>query len=467
VLPKRYVDVRPLGRGGMGEIVRAEDTTLGRIVAVKLLDERLAEDEANRARFTREALAAARVSGSTDTVTIYDVGEWDGRPYIVMEYLPGGSVADRLEREGAQPPGRVLDWIEAAGRALDAAHAEGIVHRDVKPGNLLLDDRGGVKVADFGIASAAGLDPLTQAGTVLGTTGYLSPEQARGERATSASDLYSLGAVAYELLSGRRPFERDSAMAEATAHANERPPPVTDSNPSLPGSLDRVFATALAKDPAGRYESGAELSAALREAFREDERATRVVAAAAPPALPPAVHRKQRTRLPLVAGLLALLALGGVALASVLAARDDPEATERTVERTVTTQGETVTVTATTEAEPPPPPPPPPASSTPPPPPAPSGDPAELNDQGFQLMNEGDYKAALPLLEQAVEGARGSGSLTEAYASYNLALTRYRLGSCDGVVELLDRSEEVQGPRKEITRLRKDAERSCGDGGEG
>jgi hypothetical protein len=165
-----------------------------------------------------------------------------------------------------------------------------------------------------------------------------------------------------------------------------------------------------------------------------------------------------------VAGLLALLALGGVALASVLAARDDPEATERTVERTVTTQGETVTVTATTEAEPPPPPPPPPPASTPPPPPAPSGDPAELNDQGFRLMNEGDFEAALPLLEQAVEGSQGTGSLTEAYASYNLALTRYRLGSCDGVVDLLNRSEEVQGKRKEITRLRKDAERTCENG---
>jgi hypothetical protein len=164
--------------------------------------------------------------------------------------------------------------------------------------------------------------------------------------------------------------------------------------------------------------------------------------------------------------MVALLALGGVALASVLAARDDPEATERTIERTVTTQGETVTVTTTTEAEPPPPPPPPPpASSSPPPPPAPSGDPAALNDQGFQLMNEGDYEAALPLLEQAVEGSGGSGSLTEAYASYNLALTRYRLGSCDGVVDLLNRSEEVQGRRKEITRLRKDAERTCGGGG--
>jgi hypothetical protein len=157
-----------------------------------------------------------------------------------------------------------------------------------------------------------------------------------------------------------------------------------------------------------------------------------------------------------------LLALGGVALASVLAARDDPEATERTIERTVTTQGETVTVTTTTEAEPPPPPPPPPpASSSPPPPPAPSGDPAALNDQGFQLMNEGDYEAALPLLEQSVSGLSGSGGTAEAYASYNLAFTRLALGSCDGVLELLDRSEAIQGRRREIDRLRKDARRSC------
>src|SRR5687767_13423201 len=159
----------------MGVIYRAEDGLLGRIVAVKVLADPYADDEGIRRRFTHEALAAARLSNAPNTVTIFDVGEHEGRPYIVMEYLPGGSLADRIETEGAQPPGRALAWLRQTAAALDAAHANGIVHRDVKPANLLLDDEGDVRVADFGIASAVGLDSFTAAGTVLGTAGYLAP----------------------------------------------------------------------------------------------------------------------------------------------------------------------------------------------------------------------------------------------------------------------------------------------------
>ena len=174
-------------------------------MAVKLLSDRYAADVGIRERFKREALAAARLSGEAGAVTIFDVGEWEGRPFIVMEYLAGGSLEDRLRRDGAQPPARALAWLEQAAAALDAAHRHGIVHRDVKPANLLLDERGELRVADFGIASAAGMDSMTLTGTVLGTAGYLSPEQAQGERATPASDLYALAIVAYELLSGQRP----------------------------------------------------------------------------------------------------------------------------------------------------------------------------------------------------------------------------------------------------------------------
>jgi serine/threonine-protein kinase len=207
LLPPRYGDIRPIARGGMGEIFLATDRELGREVAVKVLAERYAKDESLRARFKREALAAARLSGNHSIVTIFDVGEHAGRPIIVMEYLAGGSLEQRIDRERPGDPSQVLDWLGEAAAALDAAHAAGIVHRDVKPGNLLLDDRGHVKVADFGIASAAGMDSFTQTGTILGTAGYLSPEQARGERATAASDRYALGVVAWELLTGRRPFE--------------------------------------------------------------------------------------------------------------------------------------------------------------------------------------------------------------------------------------------------------------------
>ena len=204
ILPPRYRSPRRIAYGGMGEIFRAEDEVLGRIVAIKVLAERYARDESLRARFTREALAAARLSAEPTAVTIFDVGEWQDRPFIVMEYLGGGSLEERL-REGRPTVAQALDWLEQAAAALDAAHRNGVVHRDVKPGNLLLDGEGGLRVADFGIASAAGMDSLTAAGTVLGTAGYLSPEQARGERATPASDRYALGVVAFELLTGHRP----------------------------------------------------------------------------------------------------------------------------------------------------------------------------------------------------------------------------------------------------------------------
>jgi eukaryotic-like serine/threonine-protein kinase len=466
VLPERYANVERIGTGGMGEIVRAEDTALGRTVAVKLLADRFAADENVRARFTREALAAARVSSQPNTVTTFDVGEWEGRPYIVMEYLPGGSVAERLEREGAQPPAKALAWLEGAARAIDAAHRVGVVHRDVKPANLLLDDEDAVKVADFGIASAAGTTSLTQAGTVLGTAGYLSPEQARGEQATSASDRYALGVVAYELLTGHRPFERDSPTAEAAAHAHEEPPRASAAGAGLPPAVDGVFTRALAKDPRERPATGGELVADLRSALREDAAPTRILATpTAETAVREPEPRRRRSLLPLGLGLLALLAVAGIGLAAALASGDDPEVLERTVERTVTTQGRTVTVTTTTEqaatTE---------ATTESEQPAAASDDPAALNDQGFSLMQAGNYQAALPLLERAVELSQGSGSLTEAYASYNLAYTRFQLGNCDGVLELLDRSQQVQGHRDEIDELRSTAAEQCAgeeNGGEG
>ena len=236
-----------------------------------------------------------------------------------MEYLPGGSLADRLEREGAQPLGRALDWLREAAVALDAAHANGIVHRDVKPANLLLDDEDRVYVADFGVASAAGLSSLTEAGTVVGTAGYLSPEQARGERATPASDRYALGVVAFELLTGARPFERESPTAEALAHVSAPIPPASQINPELPPQIDDVLARALAKDPQYRFAAATDLVHALREALDEDAGRTAVGA------LPPARTRRRRA-LPLVAAGAGALLLTGVVAAALL----DDEPSTRT-----------------------------------------------------------------------------------------------------------------------------------------
>jgi serine/threonine-protein kinase len=317
ILPPRYRGPQRVGRGGMGEIYRATDATLGRAVAIKVLAERYAEDDAVRERFTREALAAARLSGEPNIVTIFDVGDWNDRPFIVMEYLAGGSLEEKLRREGAQPTQQACEWLEDTARALDAAHGHGVVHRDVKPANLLLDRDDNVYVADFGIASAAGLDSMTMTGTVMGTAGYLSPEQAQGDRATAASDRYAFGVVAFELLTGTRPFEAESMTAEAAAHVHADVPSVCDRLSSLPCELDPVFQRALAKEPGGRYATCAEFVADLRQALHEAAGMTRQlerVPAAPPP--PPADAPARARRFPVVPALLGLALIGAGILAA-------------------------------------------------------------------------------------------------------------------------------------------------------
>src|SRR5205823_10406031 len=190
---------------------------------------------------------------------------------------------DRLRHNGAQAPAQGLGWLEQAAAALDAAHRRGVVHRDVKPANLLLDEQGNVHVADFGIASAAGLDSLTLTGTVLGTAGYLSPEQAQGERAGPASDRYALAVVAYELLSGERPFANESVTAEAAAHATAAVPSIAARCKDLPWEVDPIFQRALAKDPAVRYGTAAEFAASLRDALSQGAGTTGLIGWGPPP----------------------------------------------------------------------------------------------------------------------------------------------------------------------------------------
>ena len=451
-LPSRYTSVAHLASGGMGDVYRATDGLLGRTVAVKVLAERHARNADVRARFTREARAAARLSAHPSVVTVFDVGEHEGQPFIVMEYLDGGSVYDRI-RSAPVAPGRAVEWLRQAAAGLDAAHAQGIVHRDVKPANLLLDDEDRVHVTDFGIASAAGFDTLTLPGTVLGTAGYLSPEQARGESATAASDRYALGVVAYELLTGERPYAAETPVTEAFAHLNAPIPSAAQVAPALPRGVDAVFERALAKEPDARPASAGELVEELGDVFRDAEPVTAVLPRAQAPAAPPARQRRWW----LVPLALLVLALAGLSAAAFVSNGDDPQV--RTITRVTTTVStvsdteSTLTVTETATV---------PEDGTSAPSSGSSG--SELNDAGFARMQAEDYEGARPLLEQAVSQLAGSGSLAEAYASYNLAFTRLALGSCDGVLELLDRSEEVQGDRSEIDRLRREAEKQCGDG---
>ena len=452
ILPPRYRSPKRIAQGGMGEVYRATDATLGRAVAVKLLAERYSRDDAVRQRFTREALAAARLSGEPYIVTIFDVGEHAERPFIVMEYLSGGSLEQRLRRDGAQEPGQALEWLEQAALALDAAHRHGVVHRDVKPANLLLDRNNDVHVADFGIASAAGMDSLTMTGTVLGTAGYLSPEQAQGERATAASDRYSLAVVAFELLSGRRPFESESITAEAAAHVNAQVPSIARMCEQLPHELDPVFSRALAKNPSERFESAAEFVAALRAALAEAAGTTRsfqpTVAVRPPRRVAPS-----RGGWLVLAALLALGAVAGLVAAILLSGGDDKPAAaprERTV--TLTQKGTTVQTTVTAPTTPPPAPTPPPAASS-----SQSG--VALNNAGYQKQQAGDYAGALPLLQRAVAKLNGTGIPDEGYANYNLGYTLLQLGRCSEAIQYLERAKKLEPSRHEPKDALKQAKR--------
>jgi serine/threonine protein kinase len=308
VLAARYRIEQLLGQGGMASVYLAHDDELDRPVALKILADNLAGDATFRDRFEREARHAARLS-HPNVVRVFDVGESEGRPFIVMEYVEGDTLADELVRHGALPPARAVELALQICSGLEAAHASGLVHRDVKPRNLLLRPDGVLKIADFGIARAAESTRLTEIGTILGTAAYLAPEQAQGQEATPAADLYSVGAVLYELLTGRVPYAATS-LVELVAEQQAGPPaPIGGVSASLALAVVRC----LEPDPAERPPSAGALAAEL--------------AAAQPPAIPlegrapgpPALHvGSQRRRW----GVVVLFALALVALYFVVRSRN-------------------------------------------------------------------------------------------------------------------------------------------------
>jgi eukaryotic-like serine/threonine-protein kinase len=298
---ERYRIARKLGSGGMANVYLAEDQELGRRVAIKILNDRHAGDEQFVERFRREAKNAAGLS-HPNVVSIYDRGEAEGTYYIAMEYLDGRSLKELIVKRGPAPIGIAVDYARQILAALRFAHRNGVVHRDIKPHNVLVDSEGRVKVTDFGIARA-GASQMTETGSIIGTAQYLSPEQARGAQVDQTSDLYSLGIVLYELLTGTVPFTGDTPVEIAMKHLSAIPEPPSAKRPEVPPALDQVVLRALAKDPAQRYQSAEEMDADLERVARglavsreTEEAATTVLrgggidlAATAPTTVQPAV----------------------------------------------------------------------------------------------------------------------------------------------------------------------------------
>ena len=341
VVAGRYQLEHLLGVGGMSSVYRARDSVLERVVALKVLHEQFSHDRDYVERFRREARAIARLS-HPNIVTVMDRGEFEGRQFIVFEYVDGETLKQLAAREAPLPPDRALAFVHQVARGLAFAHEHGIVHRDVKPHNVLVDRDGTAKVTDFGIARAVGArdDSLTQSGTVLGTGAYLSPEQAVGRPADARSDQYSLGAVLYELLTGRIPYEGETIVAVANRHVHDPVPRVRDLRPDVSPRIDALVQRAMAKRADDRYPSmdamiGA-LEACLAEevsrppgarggpnGWAEDGGATQVLT---PPARrhdrPPRPQSRRRRRFPVrLAAVVAVLVAAALALAYALRER--------------------------------------------------------------------------------------------------------------------------------------------------
>jgi eukaryotic-like serine/threonine-protein kinase len=316
VLSGRYELEELVGTGGMSSVYRAHDRLLARKVALKVLHEHYGSDEAHVERFRREARAVATLS-HPNIVSVIDRGEHEGRQFIVFEYVEGENLKRMIERRGPLPVALALELAIQIARGLSFAHGQGLVHRDVKPQNVLMNGTGDAKVTDFGIArSLAVQHGMTQTGTVLGTSDYIAPEQAQGRQVDEHSDVYSLGVVLYELLTAKVPFPGDNFVAIAMRHINEPPPSVRDERPDVPPHVDAAVQKAMAKDPGDRFPTMAAFCLELEDCLRElsiDADGTQIIA-------PPPRPRRHGgvSPWPVLALIVALLAIGAVVAALLL-----------------------------------------------------------------------------------------------------------------------------------------------------
>jgi serine/threonine protein kinase len=490
-LPDRYKVIRHIANGGMAGVWEAHDELLDRAVAVKVLAQHLSEDDRARARFEREARAAAGLSSHPNVVTIYDVGEHEGRAFIVMELMRGGSVAD-VERKGARiEHQRALRWLGEAASGLDAAHAAGIVHRDVKPANLLLDDRDRLGIGDFGIARLAWEEQVTQTGQVLGTAAYISPEQAMGEAATAASDRYSLAVVAFELLTGEKPFQAEHFAAQARAQIEDDPPRVSELDSELSERVDDVIDRGMAKDPDDRWSTAEEFVERLGESLTPPPRrkaappttATRKLADRTPPPSRPArpVAAAERPGssgrgtgmlLAALAAALLVVVLGFLLLKGNDGDKGNQASKTTTPTATATakkketpsptptaTKTETPAPTATATKTPKPPKPKPSA-------PAAGGSATQLQVEAYNLNNAGKYDAALPVAQQAVlKGCAGDAKVSPCgYALYELGRAQLGTGDAAGAVATLNQRLQrfPDDQRPTVQKLLKKAQKEAG-----
>ncbi|HEY7932890.1 MAG TPA: Stk1 family PASTA domain-containing Ser/Thr kinase [Solirubrobacteraceae bacterium] len=327
IIDGRYRVISRMGSGGMAEVYLAEDRLLGRQVAVKILHHRFAEDQEFVERFRREAQSAAGLS-HPNVVSIFDRGEWNGTYYIAMEYLPGRSLKQVVREHGALEPLSAINIVIQILHAARFAHRRGIIHRDLKPHNVILDEEGRAKVTDFGIARAGASD-MTLTGSIMGTAQYLSPEQAQGHPVSASSDLYAVGIVLYELLTGQIPFDGETAVSIALQQVSAVPPPPSALNPSIPPPLDAVVLHALAKDPAKRFTNADEFISAL-QTVRDglSQGSTSIMASSAPTndrssasggalllaAEPPQSQDTKKTTLLWIAATLAVAAIAAAAI---------------------------------------------------------------------------------------------------------------------------------------------------------
>ena len=466
-LPERYEVRGHIANGGMASVWCAYDATLGREVAIKVLARQFAGDDVAIRRFKREARTAAGLSAHPHVVMIYDVAEAAGRPYIVMEYLAGETVADAI-RAGVVRRDQALRWLAEAASALDYAHGRGVVHCDIKPRNLLLSLDWRLYVADFGIARLATEDTLTGMGQLLGTAAYLSPEQALGQPASDASDHYALAVAAFELLVGQRPFTAERFAVQAREHIEADPPRASSRNPTLPRAVDAVLARGMAKRPEDRWTTAGTFVDALDAAFSPPGRARRLTA------VPPPPRRARRTAA--VAALaaacvavgivVAMARLGAVrhARASTTVARLSPPAPRRVhrskpkakhkpvparvaaAPATIATPTTTTTPTAATAATAAPT----TATAAPttatattatlpaPQPPAAAG----LEARGHQLMLDGAYSAAIPVLRQAIATA-SPGDVNYGYALFDLGRSLRLAGDPHAAIPVLQRRLQI------------------------